>query len=83
MYLYVLPNLKIFWFYLISEVDGHKGVYKDCNPLHMDEQCVKETLPEFGVESEVCFCNTDLCNSSTSIVGNYAIFGTMMIFFFL
>ena len=50
---------------------------------YIDEQCVKETLPEFGVESEVCFCNTDLCNSSTSIVGNYAIFGTMMIFFFL
>merc|ERR1711894_135320 len=67
-----------------AEVDGHKAVVKSCNPLHMDEeQCIKQNLPGYDVESIVCFCNTDLCNSSTSIVGSYAIFGTMIIFFFL
>ena len=73
---------------LILEVDGSTAVMYMCNGLHEDEEhCVNETIP---IKTSVCFCNTDLCNcntdlcnSSTSILMNYAIFGTMAIFFFL
>ena len=79
----LLVNSK--YFNSISEVDGHKAVVRSCNPLHIDgsDYCINTTIPDLGVQGKVCFCHTDLCNSSTSNVMNYVIFGTIMIFFLL
>merc|ERR1719148_539863 len=47
-----------------------------------EEQCQEDT--QQGITGTVCTCNTDLCNSSTVMVGNYAaIMGILAIFYLL
>ena len=58
------------------------GASRDCWPTHKAEGCEVEELA--GATWNYCYCNTDLCNSSTAMVGNYAsIMGILVIFYLL
>merc|ERR1719490_390775 len=55
---------------------------RTCAPIYDEEDCQEVT--EQGITGTVCTCNTDLCNSSTVMVGNYAaIMGILAIFYLL
>ena len=56
---------------------------RTCAPTYVAEEDCQE-VTEQGVTGTVCVCNTDLCNSSTVMVGNYAaIMGILAIFYLL
>merc|ERR1719148_310398 len=54
-----------------------------CAPVYVEEEKC-QTVSEQGITGTECTCNTDLCNSSTVMVGNYAaIMGILAIFYLL
>merc|ERR1712086_348102 len=59
------------------------GAIRSCAPLHMtEEKCTENSMA--GVTQNECYCNTDLCNSSTVMIGNYAaIMGILAIIYLL
>ena len=59
-------------------MDDHDQAGRDCWPTHKAEGCQDLS------DAKYCYCNTDLCNSSTAMVGNYAsIMGILVIFYLL
>ena len=65
---------------LISdEVLGVDVSVKSCaNEYHAKEGC---NTTELNIND--CFCNTDLCNSATSMAANYGIFVILSVFYCL
>merc|ERR1719483_2004353 len=58
---------------------------RTCAPVYVEEEkCQKVTEQGLCLMCTVCTCNSDLCNSSTVMVGNYAaIMGILAIFYLL
>ncbi|XP_066975870.1 uncharacterized protein [Macrobrachium rosenbergii] len=48
----------------VYETDGEQEwEYRNCSTYWNDDGCISFTL--FGVDSTYCYCNKDLCNSSS------------------
>ena len=55
---------------------------KSCaNEYHEKEEC--KDIDVAGVPINHCYCNTDLCNSATSMAANYGIFVILSVFYCL
>merc|ERR1711935_1159685 len=63
-----------------SEIAGVDMSVKTCAfEYHAEEGC--NTTEVAGVTIKDCFCNTDLCNSATSMAANLGIFVILSVFY--
>ena len=79
------------YFYQFLELNGEVAIEKTCvtemqcqtGEINCEHGCHTVISPETHLKNTTCICHTNLCNGSSILSVNYAIIGTLVLFYFL